>query len=156
MTRLDVQQAAAFTAGLVVGTVGASDPAARWIAALPILEVAFEHQDLFAARVAMVFGSRARCEPDQSDALGTECVQRQHGDPRRISRYEFAAASVDHDVRAVMRVELMKFDEDRAALIASGNVAAANRVAYIRARRVVAILVREDALEYEELLTASV
>ena len=77
-------------------------------------------------------------------------------DTRKIGRRrEGEAGGFDTHRRPVVRVELPELDEDRAAGLGAGCVAAGRRIADIGAGGIVAMLVLEDAVEHQELLAAA-
>lgn len=57
-------------------------------------------------------------------------------------------------MRSIREIELPEFHEDRAAGLGAGLVARLRRIADIAAGRKVAVLVVEDAVQHEKLLSA--
>src|SRR5271167_914451 len=96
---------------------------------------------------------RPRCPAFQTDALASMLEQRGQLDAREIRCWrESECESIDAQLGSVVRVELPELDENRTTRLGTGRVAAGWRVANVSARRIVAVLVLEDAVEHQELL----
>src|SRR5204862_4594694 len=108
------------------------------------LEAAVENEKLDAAR---------RIERDariRRPALEAHVLARIGVKPHRLE------SGLDTHARTVGRVELPKLHEDDAARFGARRVARGGRVAHVRSRRVITVLVLEYAFENQELLAATV
>src|SRR5271169_2737221 len=96
---------------------------------------------------------RRRCPAFQTDALAGILEQRGQLDAGEIRcRRESESESIDAQLGAVVRVELPELDENRTTRLGTGRVAAGRRVANVSARRIVAMIVLEGAVQHQELL----
>src|SRR5213078_724352 len=128
----------------VFPAVGPTDPAARRIVAVFVLEHAFEHENLHTAPVAMPGTAAARRPADQRYPLGSKLVQRQNPYTRSRSRLVMRCLGVDDLVHRIAFLELVQLYEQGAAAVAMRCVAAADWVTHIRTWRIVAMGMRGE------------
>ena len=114
---------AAFGAeGLVLAHVRAAQPAACSVAPVFVFEHAIDHQDLFAAKVAVRIEVGARRPAHQGRVFGFKLRQRHHAQARHQTRVPGRLAGVDHHAFAVVRPHVAQLHKERATGLAGRGV----------------------------------
>jgi hypothetical protein len=121
-----------------------------------ILEGSFEHQYLFATPVTMAREAGLGLPSHKGNRFIFGIMKRQNTQPSRRPRQKLGLARIDSKLSCIVSIKLAQFDKNRTTVTAKGAMARADRISHIRARPIMTIFIRKDAVKDQELLASGV
>ena len=133
-----------------------AQPGAGWILAIFVMENAFQHKNLLAARMHVRIEVGVRCPAHQCATDAIVFVQRQHAEAGNQATVPLGLPGVKANGFGVAGGELPEFDENGAARPRVRTVRCTRRVTQVGAGRIVSVLIGKNTVQHQNFLPAIV